>query len=306
MKESTRNAVLAAVEKLGYTPDPTLSEIAHSRWQVLPSQKGTVIAWLQHKPLSEYRIYRESATKRAIELGMRVELFTHDEYPASDRLQQVLISRGIKGILLGPQLKPALLDCFDWGRFAAISCNRGHYELPIPCVLPDYFKSVMLAAKRMHELGYRKAGAALCAHETTNIDDHIRQAAWRHAAVVYGFDSIPLWTGGFNDSASFIKWVKEYEPDAVIGLHGGMKWWLLDNEIKVPERMGFCSLHLDFHPQEAISGCDNHLADIGRKAMDQIALLLRTRSTELMNPKYNVYIEPTWVEGSTLIRQTGR
>ncbi|MDX2109657.1 MAG: LacI family DNA-binding transcriptional regulator [Verrucomicrobiota bacterium] len=300
VRESTRQAVLDAVSKLHYIPDQTLSEIAVARWRKLPTQTGTVVGWLQNNPLSEYRTYRESAIKRALELGMRVEVFIQDDYPSIPRLTQVLTSRGIRGLLVGPQFHPDLLDTFDWSQFAAVSCNRGRFELPIPAVIPDYFQSIMLCVERMKARGYRRLGAALCQHDPVHIDDHCRHAAWNYASALYGFDNIPLWSGPFDAADGFIQWVKEYKPDGILGIHSGMVWWLINAGYAVPGKIAFATLHQDFNQDDGTAGCDNRMAHLGRKAVDQVALMLRTREVGLSQPRFTVTVAPAWVDGPTL------
>ncbi len=300
VSEKTKNAVENAVRRLKYTPDPALSELAAARWRQLPSQRGTVIAWLQVKPLSEYRIYRESAQKRALELGMKVEVFLLDDYKSANHLTKVLVQRGIRALLIGPQLQKTLLDDLDLGRFAAVGCNRGHHEVGCISVVPDYFHAFSMAIRKLVSCGYKRIGLAVGTHVPVHIDDRLREGACLQAMSEHTLPSIPLWKELFGDKASFLKWVRQYEPEAVVGVHVGLYYWLRDAGYIMPRDLGFAGIHTEPLRDKEISGVDIKYAYMGARAVDQIALMLRTREQGTPDPGYTVFVQGSWLTGKTI------
>lgn len=300
VSEKTKNAVENAVRRLKYTPDPALSELAAARWRQLPSQRGTVIAWLQVKPLSEYRIYRESAQKRALEMGMKVEVFLLDDYKSANHLTKVLVQRGIRALLIGPQLQKTLLDELDLGRFAAVGCNRGHHEIGCTSVVPDYFHAFSMAVRKLVSCGFRKIGLAVGTHEPLHIDDRLREGACLQAMSEHSLCPIPIWKGMFGDKQSFMDWVRLHKPHAIVGVHVGMYYWLLEESFRVPETIGFAGIHTEPSISKMVSGVDIKYTYIGSRAVDQIALMLRTRERGIPDPGYTVFVQGSWLTGKTI------
>ena len=78
----------------------------------------------------------------------------------AERLERILKTRNIQGILVPPGLLPDYLGDFNWDQFALVHLGRSNSELPLHCVASDHVANTMLALDKLREKGYRRIGFA--------------------------------------------------------------------------------------------------------------------------------------------------
>ncbi|MES2309775.1 MAG: LacI family DNA-binding transcriptional regulator, partial [Verrucomicrobiota bacterium] len=167
ISEATRSKVLAAAQKLGYTPDPYLSSLAEYRKKIRKVGYRSTIAWVHnflgptgfHDKNSQTMLF-ESAQVQAEKRGYKLENFWLREPGMSmRRVNQILENRGISGLLIMPQLKTHSHLRLDWDRFSVV--RLGDYTLTKPefhTVTADHYRSVSIGLREMRKMGYRKIG----------------------------------------------------------------------------------------------------------------------------------------------------
>ncbi len=115
---ATAARVQAVAKRLGYRPNPRVSALmAHIR-QAQPITVGERIAFLWIDAIPGERPYRtmfDAARERAAQLGYALEEFWWASPGVSARrLQQILHSRGIVGLLISPNYLPNPRFRIDW------------------------------------------------------------------------------------------------------------------------------------------------------------------------------------------------
>jgi hypothetical protein len=116
----------------------------------------------------------------------------------------------------------------------------------------------------------------------------------------------PPFLGGPNDLKAYMAWVEEYRPDVVVGFHIGHYYALLEAGYRIPEDIGFVTLHqagISPDAKQWVCGFDENHSVIGECAMNLLDLLVRHGEQGLPNHPQNVLIEPLWVDGNTLKNQ---
>ena len=100
-----------------------------------------------------------------------MESFWRREPGVTDkRLDQILRSRGIRGILLFPSANPYSELNLDWDAYATVALG---YTLQGPAfdrVTVDHYQAMFLAVCKCHRLGYRRIAFATLEHMNERVD----------------------------------------------------------------------------------------------------------------------------------------
>lgn len=229
VRAETADRVRAAVDKLGYRPDPALSALASYRTKGSGRGSG-VLAFIDCDGTGHSRSVFEGVRKEASLLGYACESI---RLPTGERkqaqLSRVLFHRGVQGLLFGPSEKRQEFTGWDWSRFAAVSLGALCHRPAMHAVSMDYFHGASSACERLFEAG-RKRLALL-------VDSHLQNRTGN------------LWLGGYAagvlaahapltcpDSIlsaphALPAWLKKEKIDAILTIHSHLAPVLEKSEI---------------------------------------------------------------------------
>jgi len=302
---ATRNRVKEAAKRLGYRPDPALSEFIAARWRGGASREGVTLGFLHNSPDAvggQSRIY-QGALARAGELGYKLDAFYTKQYADDPALQRVLRTRNIRGLLLD-MIEPPCVN-LDWSDFCAVNCRLGSFLPPLHTVYQDVVKAIEALWRGAHERGYRRIGYAMFEYGKTLIeDDELRRSAiaWTRSQSK-GEDVPPLFIGPSQDWWHKTPgWYRKWKPDAVLGLNVAiLRALTMEGGVKVPEEAGFARLVTEDGAEIGqVAGLVDPEVSIGRAAIDQLDLCLRTHQYGLPEVRMHHLIEPRWQEGESM------
>ena len=305
---ATRNRVKEAAKRLGYRPDPALSEFISSRWRGGASREGVTLGFLHNSPEAvggDARIYR-GALARAGELGYKLDAFHTKQYANDAALQRVLRARNIRGLLLD-MIEPPCVN-LKWSDFCAVNCRLGSFLPPLHTVYQDVVSAIEALWQGAHARGYRRIGFAMLEYDKSPLDDD----ALRRAAISLTQNQSgavpPLILKSSQDWwHKTPKWYRKWKPDAVLGLNVAILHSLrLEGGVKVPEEVGFARLVWENETEIGkIAGLVDPEESIGRAAIDQLDLCLRTHQYGLPEVRMHHLIEPRWQEGASMPVRAG-
>jgi LacI family transcriptional regulator len=305
--EATRRIVRAAATELGYRPDPALARIAEHRWRAAGSGAGSTLAFVTTRKAGSGDSAENSAMagarNRAMELGYGFEHFRLEGYSNAARLGSVLFHRGIRGVIVGQVLPGDFCDQFPWGRFAAVGCNTGDFRPPVNVVVPDSAHAMIQAWRRALDGGSGPIGVALI-EESNPVGGFDRICAALHcqSQLPSGERRLPILRVQPGDRDGFLGWIRQHEPSTVVGSGNLFLTWLRDLGYRIPRDMGFVSLSVD--PAEGsgprIAGMDCNLEMVGRAAVEQLEILIRTNQVGIPSRPFALMVESSWVPGDTL------
>jgi LacI family transcriptional regulator len=164
VRGSTAARVRAAVEKLGYRPDPAMSALAAYRSVAGggAGDRGSVLAFMDCDATAYSGVVLSGVREEAARLGYAVESFALDPLPARQkRLARMLYHRGVRGLLFGPSDHPLKLEGWDWSEFAAVSLGALAHEPPLHAVAMDYFQGAVDGCRLLRAEGCRRIGLVL-------------------------------------------------------------------------------------------------------------------------------------------------
>jgi DNA-binding LacI/PurR family transcriptional regulator len=124
ISEKRREQVRKLAEEMGYTPDPHLAALAAYRRANAPKEIRSAIAWINHweqperlRKHREFDLYWQGATRAAQRLGYNLEEIRWASNYTAKRFEQILITRGIRGVLIPPRYTMPAWGDFNWSKF---------------------------------------------------------------------------------------------------------------------------------------------------------------------------------------------
>ena len=312
VSESKRQAVMAAAKRLNYEVSPLVrSVMSEVRRRKVNAFSGTLAflntstdedAW--HR-LTYNWAYLEGARAQAESAGFILdEIWIGREDWTTATTRRVLISRGVRGVLIPPGGTHTQMQ-MDFSGLAVASFGGLSFELPVHQVLPDYFHNYALCYHSLWNLGYRRIGLFTPEYDLTSSGQEVvggfLSAQWRSPKK----DHVPVGHDSTNwDMAeeAFLRWLDRHKPDAIILNFGPALKWLTKAGVRVPEHLGIAHPGLA-QDVEGWSGVDMQRRLQGAQAIDLLtAQILRNEAGLPLHPK-RVIIGGRWVEGKTTRRQ---
>ncbi len=305
-----REEITAAAERLGYRPDPMLASLSAYRQAKKPMEIRSTVAWLNQWPdprqlrrFQEFDAYWRGAKEYAARLGYRLEEFVLGKDLSPTRLQQILLARNVRGILVPPHGSGLSLPAFDWDLFSVVRLGISVKDLRVHIVTSDQMNCAVMAFERMWDKGYRRI-AYITAHPfERNTGGNFRAGylSAQDARVPLRSHLAPLTLTDLNraaDARMFRKWLRSTRPDAILTAIGHLPELLESSRCRVPEDVGVAALSLlDGHFD---AGVDQNSLEVGRVAMATLAALIHQNERGVPQYCRRILVEGRWVDGTSL------
>ena len=228
--ESTRQRLKELAEKMGYVPDPMLASLNAYRHENQKKSFLSKIAWLNicvdldwPKRSRFIREYFKGAATRARELGFDLEVFNaHPQKLATRRLQTILLSRGIQGIIVGPvqmDYPDAVTTIpLDWTHFCGITFGYSLKSPELHRITNDHYHSVIETLRRLHERGCKRPGLFLCRRNNARIDRLWEAGYLVGMRTLFKTTPLPiaLVEPHEDNDAALKRWYATVKPDVII------------------------------------------------------------------------------------------
>lgn len=254
--EATRNRLKWLAKEMGYVPDPMLSSLNAYRHQLNRGKTVGTLGWLniydepswpQNLFISEYFA---GATKRADELGYHIDRINiQKDSISTDRLQKILQTRGIKGLVIAPLQNPergkSIPNGLNWDHFCGITIGYSFCCPMVHRVCFDYYGSLIHIIGELSKLGYKRPGLYMEKGRNERVN-RLWEAGY-YIAMRKEFNTMGLRVGLFEESSEisrqFLRWFEQEKPDAVIAQAGISPLPMLRGAgIRVPEDCGVVHL----------------------------------------------------------------
>ncbi len=312
VKESTRKKVLAAAEKHGYQYNPLagalMSQMRRSHGDTFRGVIAVVDleSFKQRSEVFEryHRAVMDGAEKAAKKMGFKVEFFAlGSEGISVDRLNSILISRGIRGILILPAGSSPELSVLDWAHFSGVYTDYIIEHPAIDSVCSNHFRSMFLVLNKLREMKYKRPGLVMHLDHDKRLL-HRWEAAFRiyHEHYPYFDDIEPLILKSFEES-DFRDWYKFNQPDVILSHRTRVRRWMGELGAKIPETHGFCCLNVKMS-SDPVAGLDLQPSMIGERAMELLVSQIYSNKYGIPETASNTTIPSAWVDGPTLRNQT--
>lgn len=307
VKKETRERVLKAAKEAGYKHNPLagalMSEMRRSGAGAFRGVLAVVDLESSDQRVSAARRYHREvysgAEKMAQELGFKTEIFVlGSEGLTVSRLNTILKSRGVRGLLVLPAATTPDIRNLDWDLYAGIYTDYIIEQPALDSVCSDHFRSMVVAMRKLEELGYQRPGLVLHrAHDQRLL--YRWEAAYRiQNTRSDNFEALePLVLDNINEK-SFKEWFEKSEPDVVLSHRPEVLGWMEEMGAKVPQTHGFCCLNV-MMSDAPCSGLDLRPNLIGRRGIELLVGQLHRNAYGIPDTASTTTIPAIWIDGPT-------
>ncbi|MEY4384870.1 MAG: hypothetical protein RLY20_153 [Verrucomicrobiota bacterium] len=313
ISEARRKQIQRLAEEMGYEPDPFLASLASYRAQIVHSAKiQSAIAWLNHweQPerlrgaYQEFDAYWRGAQTAAKRFGYRLDEIRWEAGYTAKRFEQILLARGIRGVLVPPHMRAPDWGDFDWGKFSVI---RFGLSVPTPdsqLVTADQLRAVLRAVRRIKELGYQRIGLVMPEDSDLRLGGNFIGGF----ASARQFLKLPALPPFLVDERCYMdkpekcamllqKWLKRHRPDALLVFITQVPGMLRKLGYRIPQDIAVAGTGIDV-PVDA--GLDQHSEAIGRMAVEMLVSQINLNERGEPTDPCRILIESRWRDGSSM------
>jgi DNA-binding LacI/PurR family transcriptional regulator len=305
-----REEVQAAAQRMGYRPNPAATELSRYKRDSIIMPNQSAVAWINAwQPAEKLRSYKQfdcywnGAEEAARKLGYHLEEFRLDTKLTTDRLQRILESRGIRGILLPPQDPHPEWKGFPWEKFSVVRFGRSLRTPATHVVSSDHVANAMLAFSRMREKGYKRIGFITNEDAHAKKGGHLSEAGFLMAQrLVPVRERIPICVIGelpnTGRAAKVASWVKRNRIDAILTEVAQTPSILSKSGLRVPRDVGLASVNtMDINIS---AGIHQNPEEIGRVGLLMLHSLITDGARGIPQVSRQVLVEGNWVDGASL------
>ena len=304
---ATRDLVRAAADAADYHVNPlasaVMSEIRRSRRCIYRGMLAATALDEAERSTAARAFFSGiigGARRRAQELGFGLETFIIGQQGIRlNRLEGILQSRGIRGVILLPALEAPDFNKLNWSRYAGVYTDYIMEGPALHAVCADHFRSMMGALQRLKTLGYHRPGLFLQRSQDERLQHRWEGAfrAYQHHAP--GVDQVPPLVTETIARDQFCDWFRTHRPDVVLGHDCAAIQWMKDCGAQIPRTHGFFCINLAAKTAPC-AGLDLKPELIGARAAEIVIGELHHNETGIpANPSLTTLLG-CWVDGPTL------
>ena len=309
--ENTRRKIATLAGKMGYRPNPLVSALMSQLRAQRPVDSHEVIAYVtSHPPSNPWRQHSalvemfEGAKAKARELGFGLEEFDrHSRGMNAHRMKEILLTRGIRSIILAP-LPDGTDDIdLDLSTFATVALGVSLRSPALERIANDHFQSFRVVFRECLRLGYHRIGF-IVGHDFSER----LEGRWL-GAYLYGQYVLdpklrlePLLIKTFESKARkpIIKaWCLSERPEVIVSPLGAAQDSWLGELRAMPGSPGVVNLTLPPQPGEC-AGILQDAFKLGQIAVERMVARLQRNDIGLLSQTQNTMLHGTWVDGASL------
>lgn len=304
---ATAARIRKAAKEAGYKRNPlaaaVMSELRRSRGGTFRGVLAAVDVFEPQRRDPHGVFHQEllrGGRERAGELGFKLEEFVVNPAEMTlPRLDGILQSRGIHGVLVLPSWYAPDWSGLDWSHYAGVYTDYIIERPALHCVCCNHYRSMIGLLARLAERGYKRPGlfVELGRDERTQ---HRFSAGFRSFQETRrGVEAVPMLVTATKRREEFVAWFRQHKPDVVLSHFTEVIDWMEECGASVPQTHGFVSLNL-LYKTRPCAGLDQQPRELGARAVE--LLIAQLQRNELGVPAWptTTTIPARWVEGPTV------
>lgn len=306
ISEAVRQKVQATAKEMGHRPDPLLSALAQYRHGKMTKSISAELAWINWWPdprklrsYREFNLYWQGAFNEAEQSGFRLEEFVIGRQMSAERLQKILQTRNIRGVLIPPHGGNTVdWGDFDWENFCVVRFGHSVTTPRSHLVTSDQLTDGIIAVENIWNKGYRRIGLVISETAQTRFSAgyFYRQKVWPPRQRIPALELSE--SGGSAVVRKIHQWLDRYKPDAILTDLRAMPEWLQQSGYEVPKDIGLATLSVLDGGIDA--GINQNSEEIGRAAVQLLISLINHNESGIPRICREVLVEGSWVDGQTL------
>ncbi|WP_269538024.1 LacI family DNA-binding transcriptional regulator [Cerasicoccus fimbriatus] len=245
------------------------------------------------------RLLIEGAKSKAKQLGYHLDIISWEaEQLTEGRLNQVLKTRGIRGILIGPANSTHASMKLNWDEFYSLASGYTLEDPQLDRIAANLYQSSFDVVDKAFGRGYPKVVLAV-----NTVSDQRVGHRWLSGTLVqqwiYGKGRVQILFGDWNSPCKrLLGAIAKSRGSAIVG-HDIVYRALMEYGYRIPGDFGFVAL--DSCPDtNFISAVQQPHRGLGEKAVERIASMIERDVTGLPMAPLRLTVDCGWHEGSTL------
>ncbi|WPJ94852.1 LacI family DNA-binding transcriptional regulator [Coraliomargarita algicola] len=303
---ATRRSIERLAQELGYVSNPLIRQGMVQIRSTSERRVRSNLAYLSIEPIGELLHHRRllgACRKQAQVLGYHIEAFQFGEQASENqRLAQILIARGVRGLLLAPSDDVVGAFEFPWAEFASLELGYSMGSFRHHRVSLDYWQILTESLTHLAQAGYRRIAFVGQKHG-------IRRTNYRYEAAYllhrkersFGSILLPHWVYEHMDPCKFESWLERARPDVIVSQDNHLFEFLKSFNGSGRGRVDFCSLLIQ-EPNSALSGMLVSLDSTAETAVDFLARRVESGDWGLPAAPVCLSVASRWQTGATLSR----
>lgn len=299
-----RDHVREVAARLGYRPNPLVSALMTHIGSARPVHYQANLAFLAfHKSWNQHWISGElfsGVRERAKALGFLIDEFWLDSVDSSPgRLEKILRSRNIQGVVVAPLPESGSLAALQWSDFSSVAIGNSLVTPRLHRVTHHQYHGMQLVVETLRSKGYRRIALAL-----DKIVDEKVERTWSSCVAGYQLrwpakERIPVILGPLSPE-KIHAWATRHKPDVVVGIDGAIDG-LLKSGFRVPRDISFAHLSLPSTPfaKLNLSGLNQNWHLAATAAVDSVVAQIYRNERGVPTEPKTIMVEGFWVEGGS-------
>lgn len=313
--EKQRHAIQAAAARMGYRANASATALVHMRRTREPRPVQAGLAWINLWPepqklrqVADFDLYWQGASAQAASLGYHLEEFDACAIGSSRRLQDILVARGIDGVLLPPSANYTWdWRGFNWDGFCAVRMSRTVTEPHVHLVTTDQLNNTLMALREIRARGYRRIGFVLheiTAEPLTRLFPYGYLAYEWHTPANLRLEPYEIPDpAGPSDQRKFVHWLKRARPDAILADYP-IAPWIRKAGYQIPADIGLA--YTTAIGSKSDAGIFQNPEEIGRVSVRALASLIRDNERGIPPIFRQILVSGRWQDGDLLPGRVGK
>ena len=300
----TREKVRRVAEEMGYRPDPMLTSLIAYRKNNYLKTLSPTIAYIMNlngpeglKESPVRQLFLKGAEKRAQELGYKIEVFYYGgRHYRSKHLDKVLMTRNIKGVILGGFYTNYTDIELSWNCYSVVKIEALPRRIRAHTIGNNQYHTTRLAFRKLREMGFRRIGLCVAQHDEKHTDNLFSAGYFVEENSIPINERVPLLIFDANEFVTDLgmsepvitDWLVENEVEACIS-----NWGILNQSLEAAsEKLGrnVYGISLDvIHPNEDAWGVKQNHEIVGAAGVEVVTGLMQNNQTGLTDfPRMNL------------------
>ncbi len=306
LPEKTKSRIKALAEAEGYRPDPlvvrSMAAMRRGRAGAAPEVLGLLTSETRMGQGNEpFRAFCRTIARRAGEHGYRIdELWTKEPGMSARRMDRIILTRGIEGIIIPPHFSRAGGHIsLDFSRLATVLHSHSTWRPRLHRVEANHFQNMLIVTREIYRRGYRRIGLLLLVG-ADRATGHEWEGGYHYFLAAHpDVARIPFfYSEGFDDE-KMLKWVKKHRLDVIIGAYPTHPELFRKAGFRVPEDLGLVSMGVN--PREvAMAGLDMLAEAVDSAAVDVLVAQINRNERGVPAVPRCIQIEGVWKDGPTV------
>lgn len=302
---ATRARIRKAADALGYRPDPVLAKLMTHLHAGRNRRYAGKLAFLNvHESRDYWREvaalsdFRKSAEARAAELGYGTEEFwLHEPGRTPRRLAQMLIARGIRGLVVGSTGRHGSVVEFPWTKFAAVTVGYSVAAPALHRVVTHHYRNTRRALAEVTARGARRVGLVTEREAEAAMEELHLAAFLAYQQGIAEAERVPVLRGNKLTPRELAEWFAAHRPDVVLSTNTGLAAFA-EAGIRVPGDAGLVKLLLWSEDQDE-AGVQPGYERLGGAAVNLLAEQLQHGERGVPADPKVVQVEGRWRDGAS-------